>query len=113
MIARLTLIVGLIVSIALAVLQWLFGFFTGLHYGRAKGRQEMLGQRNEMEALANRQFERFLNEREQTLAANGRAERAEFELKKQKKSKVTPLGKDEWPDVIGDATDDDDVPTIG
>ncbi len=111
MIRLITFIVGLAVTLALSLLPWLFGFFGGFWYGRAKGRQEMLGQRDEMEKLANRQFDRFLDERERALAANGRAERAEFELRKRTK-KVTPLGENEWPEVIGDS-DDDDVPTIG
>lgn len=123
MIALLTLIIGLIASVALAVLQWLFGFVTGFHYGRAKGRQEMLGQRDKMEALANKQLERFLTERGLRQASEGMLERLKYEFQKEQerstwgpldpnyrgRKRRAKLDPEEWPDVIGDTTDDDDV----
>lgn len=126
MIGLLIFVIGLLVSLVLALLPWLFGFFGGYYYGRAKGRQEMLRQRDQMEELARKQYGRFEAEHEQRQAADGRAQRAEFELQEEqsrwtaldskygRRKRKAKLAAEEWPEVIGDTDDnDDDVPTIG
>lgn len=109
----LVIFAGFVLALVLTfALPWLCGFISGYFVGRRKGRKEILHQRDRMEELARKQYGRFEEEHERANAAVGRAERAEFELKKNKKSKVKRLGQDEWPEIVGE-TNDDDVPTIG